>query len=495
MKRVLLLIDLLLMMLPCMSLYGQNSLRPRGDVNCDWEVSIDDVTDLIGMILKGVEYHSFYTYAADINSDKAINIEDVVCLVNGLLRHDLSPMPTYSGTLPVLFINIEGYSDIVSKEDYLHADWWLDNMGHEEFESIGSAAEPLGMLIKGHGNYTWSRYDKKSFRLKLDEKQPLMGMHSNRHFVLLAHADDYLAWLKNTMGFELSRRIGLAYTPAQEPVEVVLNGQYIGLYFLTEKIRVGKHRVNIEEQMDGETDLVNITGGWLLEIDNSPKPGEYISIVEIEGSTDWKDKITITYHSPEILSHEQKTYLKRYLQNANDAIYSNDKLSTEWEKYIDIDTLAMFYIVGEIMDDLEYFAGSCYMYKHRGDSTKLIFGPVWDFGNAFQRRTIYNDIEFNKYIFEQPTKFISHWIEEIVEYPHFRKVVRDHWQVFYNSGFNGLDIDQFIEDFVGYITPAFYADGERWKPRGIEYQQNDFKLFINRKINWLNTQWGVENEE
>jgi hypothetical protein len=58
--------------------------------------------------------------------------------------------------LPVLFINTEGHRDIVSKdkEDYLHADWWLDNMGVEGYESIGSPEEPLGMQIKGRGNYT-----------------------------------------------------------------------------------------------------------------------------------------------------------------------------------------------------------------------------------------------------------------------------------------------------------------------------------------------------
>jgi len=256
---------------------------------------------------------------------------------------------------------------------------------------------------------------------------------------------------------------------------------------------VGKHRVNIEEQNDGETDANIITGGWLLEIDNNPTDGEYIYIPEKAGSTDWSDMLTVTYHSPEKLSHEQKIYLKRFLQKANNAIYSNDKLSTEWEKYIDIDTLAMYYIVGEIMDDLEYFAGSCYMYKHHGDSTKLIFGPVWDFGNAFQRWGIYNDTEFNKFIFEQPTIFRSHWIEEIMKYPHFRKVVRDHWREFYLSGFNGLDIDQYVEDFVAIIKPGFEAEIVRWPQYDIKYQKNDFKRFIHRKIDWLNAQWGVDD--
>ena len=479
-------------------LIAQTELRPRGDVNCDWEVTIADLNALVDTILGDARYHPFYGYAADVNGDKEYTIADLNLVIDAILGGEIPPMPTYSGTLPVLFINTEGHRDIVGKEkeDYLHADWWLDNMGLEGYESIGSASEPLGMLIKGRGNYTWHNYAKKSFRIKLDEKQPLMGMHSDRHYCLMGHPDDYLARLKNTMGFELSRRIGLAYTPAQEPVEVVLNGQYIGLYFLTEKIRVSKHRVDIEEQQDLETDPEKITGGWLLQIDNSPTEGEFIFVPEIAGSTDVNDWIAVSYHSPEVLSYEQDLWLRLLIIRTSNAMHTPEKSSRRWEQYIDIDTLAMYYIVGEIMDDLEYFAGSCYMYKHHGDSTKLIFGPVWDFGNAFLRARGYGDTEFNKFIYEQPTPFISHWIQEIVKFPHFHEVVREHWREFYNSGFNGLDIDQFIDDFVSHITPAFQADVVRWHLfDNINDQKNDFKLFIHSKINWLQSQWGAESEE
>ena len=485
-------LSILLAVCSVFPMHGKDGLRPRGDVNCDWAVTIADVNAIIEAILNGTPYQAFYTYALDVNGDHAINIADLNAVVGAIMGDKLPSMPTYSGTLPVLFIITEGKRNIVGKEkeDYMHADWWLDAMGINGYESIGSAEQPLGMLIKGHGNYTWNYCDKKSLRLKLNEKQPLMGMHSNRHFVLLAHSDDYLARLKNTMGFELSRRIGLSYTPAQEPVEVVLNGQYIGLYFLTEKIRVSKHRVNIEEQADGETDTDKITGGWLLEIDNSPKEGEYVYITEKPGSSEWHDMMTVSYRSPEILSDEQKQWLVQYLNDVNSAIYTTNKNSTEWEQYIDIDTLAMYYIVGEIMDDLEYFAGSCFMYKRHGDDTKLIFGPVWDFGNSFQRWAIYGDTDFNKFIYQQPTEFVSHWIEEIYKFPRFRKAVREHWRDFYNSGFNGLDIDQYIDDFVNSIKPAFYAETVRWPQYDIIYQKTDFSLFIHRKINWLQSQWG-----
>ena len=402
---------------------------------------------------------------------------------------------TYSGTLPVLFINTEGHRDIVSRDkaDYLQAEYWLDNMGIEGVKPIGSKDAPLRTLIKGHGNYTWRNYPKKSYRLKLDDKQPLMGMPKNRHFVLLAHYDDFLARMKNTMGFELSRRIGLAYTPAQQPVELVINGKYMGLYFLTEKVRVGKQRVNIEEQSDYETDPAKITGGWLLEIDNNPNPGEYIYMEEkYDSYNNALDTMAVSYLCPEELSSVQESWLKNYLKQVNAAIYTADKNSTEWERYIDIDTLAMFYIVGEIMDDMECFAGSCYMYKRMGEDTKLIFGPVWDFGNSYQRWAIYGDTQFNKFIYEQPSVFNFSWIEEISKFPHFQEVLRQHWREFYGSGFNGLDIDSFTDEFVESIRPAVAADSVVWPRYSIDIQKNDFKIFFRRKVAWLNEQWGQE---
>ena len=257
MKRSLSFLAMLLLMSPFMHLHGQSGLRPRGDVNRDWEVSVADVNRLTDAIIAGTPYHSFYTYDLDINGDKEINIADVNMLVDALLGTELAPMPSFSGTLPVLYINTEGHRDITSKEEYLHADWWLDAMGIEGYESLGSAVHPLGMQIRGRGNYTWT-LNKKPFRIKLDTKQKVLGMKSNRHFCLMAHAS-WNDFLTNTVGFELSRRIGLAYTPAQVPVEVVLNGQYIGLYFLTEKIVVGENRVNIKEQENGDTCKANIT--------------------------------------------------------------------------------------------------------------------------------------------------------------------------------------------------------------------------------------------
>ncbi len=381
----------------------------------------------------------------------------------------------YSGTLPVMYIMTD--APVTSKDVYVTATCYIDAMGLEGCDPLGSAGQPLTLQIKGRGNYTWKDFAKKPYRLKFDEKVKPLGMKKSRHFVLMANADDNLAFLRNTVGLQLSRMIGLAYTPWQEPVEVVLNGDYIGLYMLTEKIRVAKNRVNIVEQADLATDPDSITGGWLFEIDNYSEEGQ-VTITEGNG-----EKLRFTMHTPEELSSQQHNYITSLLTATDHAIYATDKSSTAWEQLIDIDSLACYYIVQEVMDDAESFHGSCFIHKQQGQDTKLIFGPVWDFGNAFRRG-------FDKFIY-QDSPFGQNWIGEIARYPRFQERVKELWRPFLGDKYPALDA--FIDQFISRIATAAICDANRWPSYGnanAEERKNEFKRRMHEKVAFLTRQWG-----
>ena len=382
----------------------------------------------------------------------------------------------YSGTLPVMFINTDGGVEITSAEEYVNGTYYIDNMGIEGIESIASPDSAFALQIRGRGNYTWRDFDKKPYRLKFDKKAAPLGMNKSKHFALLAHADDQMAFLRNTVGFELSRRLGLKYTPAQQPLEVVLNGKYIGLYFLTETIRVAKDRVNIVEQPDTATDATTITGGWLVEIDNYDET-EQVRITEGNGEV-----IRFTYKTPEILSSQQERYLRTQMIAANSAIYSTDKSSETWEHYIDMDSLARFYIVQEVMDNAESFHGSCYLHKDQG-KTKWIFGPVWDFGNSYRRD--------NGFFIYQYPPFGQTWIGEIAKYPRFQQKVVEVWHQFKGNDYEGLH--EFINSFVDQIYGASHSNYTRWPQYGngdIEWAKYEFVKNLDNRIAWLVSQWG-----
>ncbi len=385
---------------------------------------------------------------------------------------------SYSGTLPVLFINTENGVKIESKEEYVKATYYLDNVGNAEIESIGASDNQLVMEIRGRGNYSWTGFDKKPYRIKLGEKQPLLGMNKSRHFALLAHADDSYGFFRNIVGFQLSRMIGMPWTPADAPLEVVLNGEYIGLYFLTETVRVDKDRVNIVEQADNITDTEAITGGWLVEIDNYDSDPH----IEIYEKDEEKNRIVFTYKTPEILSPEQSAYLTTQMTAINDAIYNENLNDNTWENYVDVDILARYYIVQEIVDDYESFHGSCYMFKELGNDTKWMFGPVWDFGNAF------TEDKFRP--FYEGRRWHNTWIKQICKHPHFIEVVKEIWAWFYAEKYS--ELDEYITNYADRISEAAINNAARWPEYGngnISERLEKVKSRLAKSVAWLNGQW------
>ena len=308
-----------------------------------------------------------------------------------------------SGSLPVLYVNTVGGASIDSKETYVNATYYLDPKGHDVLP-LGSRDAQLPLEIRGRGNYTWTDFEKKPYRLKLGEKAELMGCASSRHFALLAHADDNQGFLRNAIGFELSRILEMPWTPDDKPVELVLNGDYKGLYFLTETVRVAKKRVNVTEQAD--LSATDVDGGWLVEIDNYDTD-PHISVME---KSPEPYEIYFTYQSPEQLSQAQRDFLQAEMERINTLVYDADKSNCRWADYVDLDQLARYYVVQELVDDYEAFHGSCYLYRERGATEKWHFGPVWDFGNAFV-------FSKNDYIFEG-REWHQVWIGEMCKFPH-----------------------------------------------------------------------------
>ncbi len=388
----------------------------------------------------------------------------------------------HSGSLPVIYINTE--KEIVDKaQGYVNASYWLENNGCP-VEALGSEAEPLPLEVKARGNYTWIAFDKKPYKLKLGKKTKLMGMEKNKHFALLAHADDPTGFSRNMAGFELSRRLGLAWTPADKPLEVYLNGDYRGLYFLTETIRVDDTRVNISEQNDLSDESVD--GGWLVEIDNYDTD-PHITVNEKESNY----PIWFTYKSPEELTPGQEAYLQAQMEAINEAIFDSDKTSTRWQELIDIESAVRFYIVQEIVDNYESYHGSCYLYKDKGEESKWHFGPVWDFGNAFNR----DDGHKDKFVWEEP-RFHQVWIGELYKFPAFQDKIKEVWKDFRDNGYPGFE--EYMLDYAEAILPAQDANFQRWP----QYGNSNIKDMIETTIEnvresmqWLDNKWGDNKTE
>jgi hypothetical protein len=296
----------------------------------------------------------------------------------------------------------------------------------------------------------------------------------------LAGADDNLGYLKNYIGFKLSEAIGLRWTPGLVPVELVMNGQYQGIYFLTEQIRVGSNRVDVTEQEDNAID--SVSGGWLVEIDNYYEEGN-VTLYEGNGQQVW-----VTMKSPEILSSEQRTYIENQLNGLNTAIWGSNETDV-WSR-IDLDEAVKYYLVQEIMEDCESYHGSCYLYKDRdrnGIAEKWFFGPVWDFGNAYNRG-------WETWIYDNPT-FPQYWIGQLATWPAFQERLREIWWIFYHD--QQSDVRSEITTFASLVAVAAQRDAQLWngtqnycENSNMSAKRDAFLDKFNGRINWLYRQWG-----
>ncbi|MDE7465412.1 MAG: CotH kinase family protein [Muribaculaceae bacterium] len=409
-----------------------------------------------------------------------------------------------SGTLPVLYINVydeQGNlnNEIISKDlphkNYFSGNYWLELNGCQWMadlgaESIGSKEEPLPLEIKARGNYTRRAFAKKPFKLKLAKKQKLLGLSNSKHFAILAHADDNFGYLRNYTGFNLGRRMGLPWTPSQQPVEVVINGDYRGLYFLTESIRVEPERVNITELDDNCSDAPLLSGGYLIELDNYDEENQ-IRMEEKFCTGGFHDLLRVTFDTPEEYSDLQRRFITDQFSAMNEAV---GKASDELWSYMDMDDAARYYIVREIMSDVEAFHGSTYMFRDRGDDRKWHFSPIWDCGNGFNGPS--NDFFYNN------SPFGNTWIASMRQNAKFNDKVAQTWKWFMSSRFDGIYDD--MAQITARLKDAAIADRRRWKDAPVPSDEgqgvvdntdmdsrfNQARGKLESKIAWLRERFG-----
>lgn len=293
-------------------------------------------------------------------------------------------------------------------------------------------------------------------------------MPKNKHWALLKPTENTVA------GLQLGKLMNMAWTPGFRPVEVVLNGDYIGLYFITETIRIDENRVNIYKQQDQETNPELIKGGWLVEVDN------YLDEDQITIPECSKWNLTLRYHSPEDLSNAQSQWLTDEFKSINAAVYSADKTSTAWEDYIDVESMARFFILQEVMDNPDGFHGSFYLHKDLADDARWAAGPIWDL-------VCYNR-EKTDYTFRMKVHygFAPHWIGEIIQYDSFCKSVELVWSEVYPNRLS--EIYNQIDEIVLPLGSAWANDCARWNEDPTQTAQlraDRIKNALRRNIEWF----------
>ena len=311
--------------------------------------------------------------------------------------------------MPIICIDTITGADVESKTEYIFGTMSAFNSDSEHF------LENLDIEIRGRGNYSWTSLAKKSYKLKLSEKQSLMGLGKgkSKNWVLLANMCDQ-SMLRNYLSLHLAGSMpNIAWSPDCTSVELYLNGEYRGVYLLCEEIDANKNKVNVQEDLTGagSTDI-----DFLIELSANPKTPSFYA-------ADRKYQIHSDLSSDSAEAAEQKNYIHKYVKNAWTAVKSGDEQAIA--ELIDIDSMVDAYLVEEITKNLDCGYDSFYLYRNKGG--KLTFGPVWDFDNSLGNAN--EGTERYQYLYAAYNEINQNnpWFYTIMNQQWFRQRVLERW--------------------------------------------------------------------
>lgn len=277
---------------------------------------------------------------------------------------------------------------------------------------------PAASSIKGRGNSTWSLSPKKSYQVKLEDECDLLdpiyhdgATEKAKKWLLIANCFDPTL-MRNEMSYELAKSIDMPSAIDAEAVDFYYDGEYRGSFLLTEKVEVAKGRVEIndlEEEkeganpgvdfdrlpickgvtpygsemqyVEGAKDPVDISGGYLLELD--------LAFYESEKS--WfrtsTDQVFVS-KSPEYLSEAQVRYVSSIVNDAFVCLQNggfNPYTGKSLFEYFDKDSLVRYFYLQQFTRNVDQFYSSTYFYIPSGEK-KLYAGPLWDCDKTFGLR-------------------------------------------------------------------------------------------------------------
>ncbi len=340
-----------------------------------------------------------------------------------------------TGKLPTVYLTTPGGQKIESKEK------WVENSEIRIVKADGS--EDLNVTkasLRGRGNSTWG-YPKKPFAIKLDKKEEVLGMPRHKRWVLLANWMDRTL-MRNSVAFEIARKTSLAWTPRGEFVEVVLNGEHLGNYYLCEHIKVDENRVNIVELDESDTEEPTISGGYLVEMDT------YYDEINKFKTNIRQMPVNIKEPDEEVLNSAQLAYIQGYFNRIESLLYDDNPPAGEsYMDYMDVASFIDWWLVHEVtLNGEPNHPKSSFMHKDR--EGKLFAGPVWDFDWGTFRPGSTNFLTKN-----------SIWFDKLFQDPEFVAEVKSRWDLLKPEFETVID---YINEEASYIRESAEVNSEMW---------------------------------
>ncbi|CAN1546274.1 Secretion system C-terminal sorting domain [Flavobacteriaceae bacterium] len=388
--------------------------------------------------------------------------------------------PRVLGTMKIIY-NGPGVQNYVSNQTNPLS---LNYNGRIDIEIRGSSSQALDK--KGYG-LTTRMADNVT-----NNNVSLLGMPSENDWILNGLAFDP-SLIRDYISYEISRNMG-NYAPRTVFCELIVNGDYRGLYLLQEKIKADSQRVNITKITTTQNTLPELSGGYITKSDKDTggDPVAWTMSSYVNGNN---ANFIHDLPKPEEVTTQQNTYIQNeFYKLANTSAVNNTSIINGYPSVIDVPTFVDFMLSNELGSNADGYHFSTYFHKERNG--KLRAGPVWDFNLTYGNDLFlwgFDRSHTDVWQFSDGGNDGAKFWKDLFLSPQFKCYFSKRWNEVTQVGkpMNLNTLYNLIDTVVTYITPAIAREETRWGSVGNHLDQiNGIKTFLSDRIIWMNSNIG-----
>ena len=426
----------------------------------------------------------------------------LLILVNGLAFGQ-----TFTDSnLPIVIINTDNGVAIPDEPKVLadmkiiwHQDGsrnYLTDIGNPEFLNYDGR---IGIETRGSSSQMLSKKPYGLTTLQADNvtnnNVSLLGMPSENDWILNALAFDQTG-MRDVLSYELSEQLG-QYTPRRVYCEVVVNGDYKGLYVFMEKIKVDKNRVNVVKMDETNNNYPEVTGGYIVQTDRGEYNNTAWTMPTYQGGWWGGSSSTFVYAYPKAgnITNTQSNYIHSVFTTLASKAGSHDlSISSGITSVIDIPSFVDFMLIAEFSSNVDVYQLSTFFHKDR--CGKLRAGPIWDYNLAYGHDEFGNRSRYDVWQFDNGDNIGPKFWKDLFDTPLFRCYLAKRWFEVTEPGqpFNYDVICNRINEIDAWIVEAVGRDIQRWNQMNNHSASlEEMKSWMVQRINWLNLNIGSYN--
>ena len=423
-----------------------------------------------------------------------------------------------SSNLPIVVINTGG--QIIPDDYKITADMGIiyngEGVRNNLTDPYNNYNGKIGIEVRGSSS---QMFPKKQYAVETrdilgnDLNVSLLGFPEESDWILYAPYNDK-SLVRDVIAYKITNDMGW-YASRSKFCEVVLDGDYVGVYVLLEKVKRDANRVDIKKLEPADITGVALTGGYIIKIDKTDgenNDGWYSTFLPFPQSP---YSVFYQYHypTPDEIVQQQKDYIQhKIFQFETMMAYAVNiaDTATGFPKFLDTDSFVDFIIINEFAKNVDAYRLSTYLYKNRDDiNTKIFAGPVWDFNISFGNAYYYEGYmtegwqlqyltDYQNIPIEEP--FLTpNWWRKLFDNTDFRNKVYSRWQEVKINALSKTHVLNYIDSLARLLNESKTRNFERWPilgeniwPNyyvGLTYEQEiDYlKSWIASRLNWMDT--------